>query len=715
MENMTYSVVKVFQFVLFLLAFTLIYRTYQLKTTRKQRILLMASIAAGLNSYGYFEALMTMTEQGSRWAMRPQYVTAVLYMAYMLSMILQLCDFSLNKVLNNIFWGFNGIFIVLLSVDAGLGVLFYDFSFSNNLLSAQLRFSCTPLGYILMAFEICVIAAMLYIGIIIRADKGKDMIISVVSVFAALPGLGYVLNLAGLTGGYDTQSLLMVLACFVMYRADKTYHILDDGRIAKETILGEIAEGYIILDNNRGVRAYNSIAALLYPELENPKEQEVIVELIYLHNHDVIEHNGKICNVIVSELEENGDRTGFVMWLYDCTDEYYYMRELEKVKKRANELDQIRNLFLNHMTHGFGSPLHIIKDRADAIYEDERSSDDAREMTLEIFEAGQKLQDMVSVMMNYMDTDDIELPCEAEYSTDQLVRLLGSMLESHRQGRCKKVELCTDPKVPSVWYGSLDGIERAFQAVFCCVGIVSKITGIRMQIDAQTRYADTLLSVTLYLEDNGALTGEFNRLEVLKQKDAMALGERVDYIPYLYCMKLLTQLKGSLSCSLEGMRSRICLMFPERVVDATHYGEHKDLIEELGPKADANGDRVYTVMVVDDNLIYLREMDGWLRELGLKTIMAKSGAECLRILERKQVDLIFMDQMMPQMEGTEVFAKLREMEQSKHQKPVPVVLLTADDTTGARKKYLSLGFDNYLPKPIEKPRICEEVKRYLPI
>lgn len=118
-------------------------------------------------------------------------------------------------------------------------------------------------------------------------------------------------------------------------------------------------------------------------------------------------------------------------------------------------------------------------------------------------------------------------------------------------------------------------------------------------------------------------------------------------------------------------------------------------------------------MVVDDNLIYLREMDGWLRKMGLKTIMAKSGAECLRILERKPVDLIFMDQMMPEMEGTETFQKVRRMEQERGLKPVPVILLTADDSVGARKKYMEYGFDNYLSKPIEEQLVREEVKKYI--
>ena len=715
MINVVYMVVRIIQFLLFLATFGLIYKIYRAKNTRKQRILLVASICAALNMYGYLEALSTMSEQSSKWAVRSQYVSAVLYLVFMLHLIELLCDFGVkNKIQRYVLWVLNAVFIVLLFIDEGFQILFRNFTFEDKQLAVQIYFDCTPLGYAYMAYIVCIVAVILYIGTVIRQSKGKDAVITVLAVFTVLPCLGYVLNLAGLTGGYDAQSALMVLACWVAYHANTNYHILDDGQIARETILDEMAEGYIILDSERNVKSYNAIAAMLYPELEKPKEREVIIELIYLHNHDVIEHNGKICNVVVSELKENGDLTGYVMWLYDCTDEYYYMKDLEQVKKHASDLDRTRNLFLNHMTHGFGSPLHIIRDRANALYEDERSSEDVREMTLEIFEAGQKLQDMVAVMMDYSDMEDAIRLKEAEYTTEQLTRSLNTMLEARKQGRCQNVEFLTNPQVPRCWYGSMDGIERSIAAVFRCIGIASKVSQIRMELTSEMRYADTLLIVTLYVEDHGATTVEFNRLETMQHKDAQAQEERVDYIPYAYCSKVLAEMKGALSCTVDGTQSKICLTFPERVIDNTPYGVHPEMIGQSGGHtSDHEEKKVSTVMVVDDNLIYLREMDGWLRKMGLKTIMAKSGTECLRILERKPVDLIFMDQMMPEMEGTETFQKVRRMEQERGLKPVPVILLTADDSVGARKKYMEYGFDNYLSKPIEEQLVREEVKKYL--
>ena len=75
-----------------------------------------------------------------------------------------------------------------------------------------------------------------------------------------------------------------------------------------------------------------------------------------------------------------------------------------------------------------------------------------------------------------------------------------------------------------------------------------------------------------------------------------------------------------------------------------------------------------------------------------------------------------MDQMMPGMDGTQVLQEIRKMEETQGvKKPVPVVVLTADDSAGARKHYLECGFDDYLAKPIEPKQIRDQVENYIHI
>lgn len=711
-------VVRAIQFILFLLSLGLVYYIYIEKNTTKQRLLLLASISSILNMYGYLEEISALSEQSSKWAMRSKHVSTLLFMAFMLHLLVMFCDFYIKKWQSVILWSVNAFFVTLLFIDETVNVLFDNYTFSDGLLAVQVRFRLLPMGNVYMAYLAFITVMLLYVGVIVSHNKRRDSVIAVIAFSTALPYVAYMLNWAGVTGGFDCSPTLMMFSCWLTYHFNKRYHFLDDGQIAQEAILDELGEGYIILDSERTVKSYNTIAAMLYPELEQPGESEVVVELIYLHNHDMLEHNGKICNVVVSELREGGVLTGYVMWLYDCTDEYYYMRNLEQLQAHASASDKTMDLFLHHMTYGFGSPLHIIKNRSDAICQDERASDDVREMSLEVLEAGQKLEDMVSVMMEYSKEEPSSATKESEYMTADLVQSLRQMIEERRQGRCRNIELTVSPKLPLNWYGDRDGVERVVSGILHCVGMTSRITGIHLEISSEMRYVDTLLLLTLYLEDNGTMTGEWNRMEAVSNKTET----EVNYIPYSLCKRLLIEMQGSVECSVDKKRSKISLMFPQRVIDHAPFekadGEavKGDVQPEITSETKAQPESCPTVMVVDDNLLYLREMDAWLRRQELKTIMTKSGAECLRILERKHVDMIFMDQMMPEMDGMQVLSEIRRMEREQGaDKPVPVILLTADDTPGARRRYIDVGFDDCLLKPIEPWQIQNQVEHYLHI
>lgn len=721
MTYMVHIVMRVVQFLVFLGTFWLLYRIYKEKNTTRQRMLLLASISAVINIYGYLEALSVVSEQGSEWSVRLQYVSMLLFFAFMLHLMIMFCEIKIRKWQIGLLWAFNGIFLTLLFTDENHSVLFYDYTYQSQPLAMQIHFRLLPLGYAFLCYIALLMIAILYVGIVMRQMTQKDSVISIISIVAILPGVAYVLNLAGVTGGFDFGPTMMPFACLLIYHFNKGYHLLDDGEIAHEVILDELGEGYIILDRERRVKSYNMIAAMLYPELEQPGESEVIVELIFLHNHDVLEHNGKICNVVVSELKESGDLIGYVMWMYDCTDEYYYMKDLQQIQEQAVHSDREKDLFLYHMTHGFGSPLHIIKNRSDAVYRDERASDDVREMTLEILEAGQKLEDMIALMMHQDDEARRTSLQETEYATEDLLRSLHAMLDERKQGRCREIRYSENPRLPARWYGSRGGIENMVSNILHGAGIVSRVSGFEMDVSFETRYTDTLLIITLYLSDNGATTGEINRLSAKEKKGDKNLDMEVNYISYALCRRLLLQMKGTIECGVDLDRSRIKIMFPQQVMDKTPYtscmrsGEAQKAGEEKeAGEGGFSRDRRATVMVVDDNLLYLKEINACLRKLELKMIMAKNGAECLQILGRKRVDLIFMDQKMPEMDGTQTLAGIRKLEQEQGvTSPVPVILLTADDTAGARRRCMESGFSDYLVKPIEPQQLQDQVRQHL--
>ena len=91
--------------------------------------------------------------------------------------------------------------------------------------------------------------------------------------------------------------------------------------------------------------------------------------------------------------------------------------------------------------------------------------------------------------------------------------------------------------------------------------------------------------------------------------------------------------------------------------------------------------------------------------------MAKSGKECLQLLEEKAFDIIFMDYLMPEMDGIETLHEIRNRDLPLN-KQTPVVALTANAIAGAREMYLKEGFTDYLMKPVRGEELERMMKHF---
>ncbi len=120
-----------------------------------------------------------------------------------------------------------------------------------------------------------------------------------------------------------------------------------------------------------------------------------------------------------------------------------------------------------------------------------------------------------------------------------------------------------------------------------------------------------------------------------------------------------------------------------------------------------------TILVVDDNLTNLTVAGGLLKKYDATVLTALSGRECLTLLENNHVDMVFMDYMMPEMNGIDTLIRIREMEDPA-MKDLPVVALTANVVNGAKEMFLDAGFDDYIAKPIEVDRMERALKAFLP-
>lgn len=118
------------------------------------------------------------------------------------------------------------------------------------------------------------------------------------------------------------------------------------------------------------------------------------------------------------------------------------------------------------------------------------------------------------------------------------------------------------------------------------------------------------------------------------------------------------------------------------------------------------------VLVVDDDPVNLKVASGLMKTYEVKTDVAGSGAEALKMIDSELYDIIFLDHMMPDMDGIETFRRLRK-KNGFYFKEVPVIALTANTVFGAREMFLEEGFQDFLPKPIEVSALKRVLKTYI--
>lgn len=118
-----------------------------------------------------------------------------------------------------------------------------------------------------------------------------------------------------------------------------------------------------------------------------------------------------------------------------------------------------------------------------------------------------------------------------------------------------------------------------------------------------------------------------------------------------------------------------------------------------------------SIMVVDDNSMNLKVITKLLQATGIQIEAAESGSICLEKLGLKHYDIIFMDHMMPMMDGIEAFHRIREMDTCN--KDVTVIALTANTDPNAREMYISEGFADYMLKPVKPEMLKALIVKYL--
>ena len=176
---------------------------------------------------------------------------------------------------------------------------------------------------------------------------------------------------------------------------------------------------------------------------------------------------------------------------------------------------------------------------------------------------------------------------------------------------------------------------------------------------------------------------------------------------------LLDQMHGTIEVeSVYGEGTRITVTLPQEIVDERPIGLVEIGAQDMGEIQQEHLLVSAKVLMVDDNETNLKVGSAILKKYGITCDLAASGKEAVEKAKLEKYDLVFLDHMMPEMDGIETMRALRGI--NDYYLALPMVALTANAITGVREQMLSLGFEGYLSKPIDFKKLEDILLTLLP-
>ncbi|MDR2096682.1 MAG: response regulator [Treponema sp.] len=187
--------------------------------------------------------------------------------------------------------------------------------------------------------------------------------------------------------------------------------------------------------------------------------------------------------------------------------------------------------------------------------------------------------------------------------------------------------------------------------------------------------------------------------------------------PVLEDMQLLSRLVLLADYGSEsGIHNIRFLILPVHTLSLANVINHKTetrSAEEKGRTAVNFTAPSARVLIVDDIITNLKVAQGLLLPYNMILDTCTTGATSIELFKKNKYDLIFMDHMMPGMDGVEAMLRIRALE-GEYFRKIPIIALTANALSGMQEMFLSLGFDDYLAKPIEISKLNALMEKWVP-
>ena len=375
--------------------------------------------------------------------------------------------------------------------------------------------------------------------------------------------------------------------------------------------------------------------------------------------------------------------------------------------KRAEELTRAQNRFFSSMSHEIRTPINSILGLNELILRDQDATDDIVKDASGIQGSGKMLLALINDILDFSKIEagsmDI-VPVDYKIG-DMLSEIVNMMwLRAHDKGLGFEVNI--DPEVPTALYGDEVRIK---QVVINLLNNAVKYTQkghVELRVDSNDADDDTVeLSISvsdtgmgIKKEDLPFLFDAFKRVDEGKNRHIEGTGLGLSIVK-----QLVELMGGSISVnSVYGEGSTFTVIIKQAVSDHTMVGELNIHSQSSGRRSSYESSFMAPearILIVDDNEMNLEVESRLLVDTDMAIDKALSGKEALDMCLKVHYDAIFMDHLMPGMDGIECLDQIRSQSGGLNRN-TPVIVLTANAGSENRELYNQAGFDGYLVKPV---------------